>query len=406
MNIRDMVAGAALGAAFLLGGCGSSSDNNATSVSVSPSSLNVSAALLSAAPTETVQLTLDNPPSANLTISVSSTNKGISDVNFSPNSNTNGTLTVDYKTPAAVGTGTYNDTITLKACLDSACTQQIAGSPLTIASTYTVSLTGGSSSSSGGSSGSSSSSSSGSSSSSSSSSSSGSSGGSGSSSGGSTAGIYSGTLKIGSASHSFYGLIDSNGKGWFIQKDINNYVVFAPDSIPATASSFSVPYIAYAAGENTPTGSSTTESGTMTGTVGSSGISGGSLASGNTTATYTVTSDPTDYKRGADLTAIAGSYTGSFTVGGTTYKPSLKFDSSGNISGSDTSSNSCTYTGTITVPDKTVNAYEISLTASCLSGGSLQGVGAYFPAATLLSKNSFKTALSNSQSGIYLNLSQ
>ena len=45
---------------------------------------------------------------------------------------------VQFKLPAALGLGTYTDTITMEGCYDSACTQPIQDSPLTITVTYIV----------------------------------------------------------------------------------------------------------------------------------------------------------------------------------------------------------------------------------------------------------------------------
>lgn len=407
MNLRNASGAFALAVA-LLGGC--SNDNNSSSnnasLSVSPTSLSVSAGELGTAPTATVTVSVANP-TTNLTVDPTSTSVGISDVSFTANSDTSGTLTVTYRTPATLGPGSYDDTITLNVCYDSACTQPISGSPATITSVYTVSLTGSSSSSSsGGSSSSSSSSSSGSSSSGSSGSSSSSSSSSGSSSGSaSLPGIYYGTLKVGSASHTFFGLIDANGNGWFVQKDVNNYVVYAPATIPVSGSSFSVAYTGYDDGEKTPSGSSSTETGTLTGTLGSSDLSGSLAVSGSTVATYSVAPEASVYQQVSSVADISGSYSGSFSAGGTSYKPVLTFSATGAITGTDSSQTGCTYTGTVTTPDSAVNAYDISLSSSCL-GAAFSGVGSYVPAANLLETNSFKTAISNGTYGIYLNLTQ
>ena len=47
-------------------------------------------------------------------------------------------FTIQYKSPASLGVGTYTDTITMEGCYDSACAQQLQGSPLTIKVTYVV----------------------------------------------------------------------------------------------------------------------------------------------------------------------------------------------------------------------------------------------------------------------------
>jgi outer membrane protein assembly factor BamB len=52
----------------------------------------------------------------------------------------NGALsfTIQYKSPASLGVGTYTDTITMEGCYDSGCTQQLQDSPQTIKVTYIV----------------------------------------------------------------------------------------------------------------------------------------------------------------------------------------------------------------------------------------------------------------------------
>ena len=47
-------------------------------------------------------------------------------------------FTIQFKSPASLGVGIYTDTITMEGCYDSACANQIQGSPMTITVTYTV----------------------------------------------------------------------------------------------------------------------------------------------------------------------------------------------------------------------------------------------------------------------------
>ncbi len=67
----------------------------------------------------------------------SHTNTGIASIQASV---ANGAIafTITFKSPAALGVGTYTDTITMEGCYDSACTQQIQDSPQTIKVTYIV----------------------------------------------------------------------------------------------------------------------------------------------------------------------------------------------------------------------------------------------------------------------------
>src|SRR3984893_17578727 len=47
-------------------------------------------------------------------------------------------FTINFKSPASLGVGTYTDTITMEGCYDSACTEQLQDSPQTIKVTYVV----------------------------------------------------------------------------------------------------------------------------------------------------------------------------------------------------------------------------------------------------------------------------
>jgi hypothetical protein len=51
---------------------------------------------------------------------------------------TTGDYTVNFKSPTSLGVGTYQDTVTVEACYDSACSQEVSSSPQTISVTYTV----------------------------------------------------------------------------------------------------------------------------------------------------------------------------------------------------------------------------------------------------------------------------
>ena len=45
---------------------------------------------------------------------------------------------IQFEPPAALGVGTYQDTVTIEGCYDSACSQQVSNSPQTVTVTYTV----------------------------------------------------------------------------------------------------------------------------------------------------------------------------------------------------------------------------------------------------------------------------
>lgn len=65
------------------------------------------------------------------------TNNGIASIQGSA-ANGAVSFTIQFKSPASLGIGTYTDTITIEGCYDSACTNQIQDSPQTIKVTYIV----------------------------------------------------------------------------------------------------------------------------------------------------------------------------------------------------------------------------------------------------------------------------
>lgn len=90
------------------------------------------------APTDTVEVAINNlQASQQIYLSGSYTKEGIASVTDSSGANPQ-SVVIHFTSPAILGAGTYRDTVTLKACYSSACTQQIAGSPQTVQVTYTV----------------------------------------------------------------------------------------------------------------------------------------------------------------------------------------------------------------------------------------------------------------------------
>jgi hypothetical protein len=72
----------------------------------------------------------------NVTFSYS--RNGLNTVAYASTGTTQGTLTPTFQPPLQIGTGQYNDTISLSVCLDAGCVNPVAGSPFTIPVTYTV----------------------------------------------------------------------------------------------------------------------------------------------------------------------------------------------------------------------------------------------------------------------------
>lgn len=69
---------------------------------------------------------------------VTSPGIAIADASVVLTGSNSGLLTLFPKTPSALGTGTFTETVTLRACLDSGCTQQVSGSPKSISVTYNI----------------------------------------------------------------------------------------------------------------------------------------------------------------------------------------------------------------------------------------------------------------------------
>lgn len=108
-------------------------------------SVTVSAAADAAAPTANVGVTGSLSGAGSLNLLPTSTNVGISTVSASVGSPTHGSVIIEFKSPASLGVGTYDDTVTLKVCADAACTRPLTGSPASIPVHYTVTAaTGGS----------------------------------------------------------------------------------------------------------------------------------------------------------------------------------------------------------------------------------------------------------------------
>lgn len=250
-----------------------------------------------------------------------------------------------------------------------------------------------------------------------SSSSSGSSSSGSSSSSSSGAGISSALTFCGgtAASPVFFGMVEADGTAVFFTKQSSNFVLYAPDQF--TDASFSVPVTAYGLNGSTVGGTpGGTDNGifkgsatTSTGLGGSTtNLSGTFTDASNNIVGFLAASNAAAWNRASSLATVAGSYSATFIVGGTPYTPTLTIDgTSGAISGSD--STGCTYGGSVATPDTAHNDYTVSLTSSCLSGQTFNGIGAFFPAGLtnpngVLSKAELKVGLTGGSTGIYLNL--
>jgi len=145
--IAGRCAGCAALVGMLLSGCGGGGGGGGNTtptptqytMSLSSATVTVSAALGAAAPTGTVNV-LVSPAVASGTeiyIAAQETTNGIASVTGAQNG-TEFVVTIAFDSPTTLGVGTYDDKVTLQACLDQACTQQIGGSPQTVSTQYTV----------------------------------------------------------------------------------------------------------------------------------------------------------------------------------------------------------------------------------------------------------------------------
>jgi hypothetical protein len=66
------------------------------------------------------------------------TSNGLANASVAVTGETTGALTIFPKHPAQLGAGTFNDTVTVSACLDAGCSRPVGGSPKTISVTYNV----------------------------------------------------------------------------------------------------------------------------------------------------------------------------------------------------------------------------------------------------------------------------
>jgi outer membrane protein assembly factor BamB len=128
----------------LLSACGGGGGNSgggasvsSASMSVSPSSISVTATTVDQAPTATIRVEISSVDVPVAAVDVTGSNNGIASASApSPGSTT--VVTIIFKSPSALGPGTYSDNVTIKACQDTQCQSQFANSPQTIPVQFTV----------------------------------------------------------------------------------------------------------------------------------------------------------------------------------------------------------------------------------------------------------------------------
>lgn len=119
-------------------GDGDGSGGSEPRLTVSTTNVFVSAIPGQAGPTFDVVATITKPPDHDLWYSYDHTTNGIRVVQFSSSSVTRGVLHFDFKLPAEIANDRYEDTLTLRICLDSGCREDVRGSPVTVRATYDI----------------------------------------------------------------------------------------------------------------------------------------------------------------------------------------------------------------------------------------------------------------------------
>jgi hypothetical protein len=120
------------------GGGGDSSASTETSMSIATTSVSAAAGYGDSAPTRTVRLTATNVPADGLYIGIEASGQAVSFVDFSPISNTQVDLVVQFREPVELPVGMATASIRVEVCYDEQCTRQVRGSPASLAASYSV----------------------------------------------------------------------------------------------------------------------------------------------------------------------------------------------------------------------------------------------------------------------------
>jgi hypothetical protein len=126
--------------ALLLNACGGGGGGGgSTPVSLAVTSSNVSVVATSsdAAPTAAIDAHIVGAAATQYYFSQTFTSNGIAAITSTGNGATN-QYAVQFKVPSSLSPGSYNDTVTITACYDSACQQQVTNSPQTVAVSYVI----------------------------------------------------------------------------------------------------------------------------------------------------------------------------------------------------------------------------------------------------------------------------
>ncbi|MEQ1915543.1 MAG: PQQ-binding-like beta-propeller repeat protein [Gallionella sp.] len=120
------------------GGSAGGAQPSQSSISLSTKTITASASTSAAAPTASLQISVTNPPANAVYVGYTNTSNGIASVQVTAVSPTTSNVSVFFKAPAQLGTGTYTDTLDIAVCYDTSCAQPVSNSPQHVNVSYTV----------------------------------------------------------------------------------------------------------------------------------------------------------------------------------------------------------------------------------------------------------------------------
>jgi hypothetical protein len=112
---------------------------NATTVALTNPSVSVSGDISDTnGPKPIVPIRLTSPPSSRLTFVLVGQSGNVQSVGNVSTNPSIASLQLNFVTPAYRGVGVHTENVVVKACYDAACVREVPGSPLTLATTFTV----------------------------------------------------------------------------------------------------------------------------------------------------------------------------------------------------------------------------------------------------------------------------
>jgi hypothetical protein len=131
--------GVLMSLALLLSACGGGGTGGSppASLVLASSSLSAVATTSDVGPTAAIAAQVQNASSAQYYFTQRFTGNGIAKVTAIGDSSTS-QVSVQFKSPSSLAPGTYNDTVTISACHDSACNQPVSNSPQTVTVSYVI----------------------------------------------------------------------------------------------------------------------------------------------------------------------------------------------------------------------------------------------------------------------------